>query len=45
MAEKIRFHYELHKKYDAILGRLVIMINDPSPWLLTKRGKGESKQA
>ncbi|MGH7496967.1 MAG: four helix bundle protein [bacterium] len=33
----------LHKKYNAILGRLVRMINDPSPWLLTKGGKSERR--
>jgi hypothetical protein len=31
------------RRYDAILGRLVRMINDPSPWLLTKSGKSDRK--
>ena len=27
---------DLHRKYDHIIGKLVIMGNDPSPWLLRK---------
>jgi four helix bundle protein len=38
----------LHKKYDVILGELVNMINNPEPWLLTKKrrknGKGNGKK-
>lgn len=34
---------ELYRAYDNILGKLVNMINDPSPWLLlgARRGAGE----
>jgi four helix bundle protein len=30
---------ELYRTYDNILGKLVNMINDPSPWLLPGKGK------
>lgn len=31
----------LHKQYDVILGELVNMINNPEPWLLTKKRNGK----
>jgi four helix bundle protein len=33
---------ELHQTYDSILGKLVTMIRNPSPWLLTNTKKGSS---
>jgi len=29
--------HELYRAYDAILGKLVTMINHPEPWLLTRK--------
>jgi four helix bundle protein len=34
---------ELYRVYDQILGKLVSMINNPSPWLLPARGNGKAK--
>ncbi len=33
---------ELYRTYDNILGKLVNMINDPSPWLLPGKEKART---
>jgi four helix bundle protein len=34
---------ELYRVYDQVLGKLVSMINNPSPWLLSARANGKAR--
>ena len=39
----VKIARELYRVYDQILGKLVSMINNPSPWLLPAHGNGKAK--
>ena len=35
---------ELYRSYNSVIGKLVMMLNNPNPWLLTKRNNDSSSR-